>query len=338
MRRTFLILTAGCLLGAACTGASDDAEELRQIAETSRTEPRTFMFVEASEERSYEIRGELDDDLRYRMTLTFEGEGLLEQVVSDDALAVRLLDPERAGAIANTLGHPSVDAALREGRWVIDPSGAPPLLRTDIGVEQELEDPFLEALGSLQFVTRAMSDARQVTEFTLENIEYRPSLDPWVYPDTEAGEVRYDLLRPILPKREDQLQAGQGDVGVGHFRKLSVFAREERIMRVCSLVDIEGHEDFVEARGRGETDSFLIQLERRVLEGDTPTPVREREVLATFSYTDAVEVSLPSEAHTGKLEDFTAALRQAFRGGFLRSEAVDELTACDRGPEETGSG
>ena len=321
------------LIASGCSNVSEDADELRRFVESSRIEPRTFRFVEASELRAYEIEGSVADDLRYRMVLSQDGNPIMEQVVSDDALAVRLLDPDKGGSIANTLGHPTVDQTLRDGGWVVDPSGAPPLLRTDIGLEQELSDPFQEALAALRFVVRSMSDARQVKEFTLEDIEYRPSLDPWVYPDEEAGEVRYDLVRPILPKREDQLQAGQGDVGAGHFRKLSAFVRDEHVMRVCSTVDVRGHEDFVEAHKRRETDTFQIQLEQRVLDGATPTPIREREVLATFDYPDEVDVGLPSDAHTGKLTDFKAALDQAFKGGFLLTQTVEEPTLCDRAPD-----
>src|SRR4029078_980266 len=126
--------------------------------------------------------------------------------------AVRFLDPAFGSQIAASLGHPTVDAALRAGKWVVDPSGAPPLFRRTTGSTTTaatgptaiVADPFQDTREALQTVRGYLGESRAVKECSIDDIEYRPQQDPWRSPAKSRGEVRYDFVRPVLPKTEGQ--------------------------------------------------------------------------------------------------------------------------------------
>ena len=158
--------------------------------------------------------------------------------------------------LANELGHPTVDKALREGEWVVDPSGAPALFRKLAGQRGVSSgDPFRDSREAMRVIARLHEPtSRGVKEFSPEDIEYRPQYDPWRYPDVQNEEVRYDLLRPAAP------EVGSADRSVARRvtrpRSASSARRrssckDNRVEEVCSVVDIEGHEDIVRLKREG---------------------------------------------------------------------------------------
>lgn len=319
------------MLGA-CSNPNEAADELRSFVTRSAREPRVYEFRSASAEQVYTVRATVEDELRYGMVLSQGGRDLLDYIVHDDALAVRVRDAEFAGRIANVLGDPVVDSALREGRWVIDPSGAPPLIRTEAASAVQA-DPFEEAQGSVRFITQAMGQASEVKEFTLEDIEYRSALDPWRYPGDD-GEARYDLIRPALPTSEAATLGAQGDIGPAQFRKTSVFVEDERISEICSLVDVQGHEEFLDLRRRGdESNPFVAALRERIERKQTAVPIEERYVHVDIDYPDQTSVALPADATVGKLETFMTALEGAFGAGLLRPSGRPDTDDCRRPAE-----
>jgi hypothetical protein len=333
MRRLAGFLALVALAFSACSDPNEDADRLRSFVRASEREPRTLVVQSVTEDQEYTVRAQVEDELRYSMQLGSGGRDLLEYVVRDDAVAVRLLDPSFGSRVANVLGDPVVDSALKAGRWVLDPSGAPPLIQTDVVAGGETSgDPFRDAQGVLRYVDQAMGQAREVKEFTLEDIEYRSALDPWRYPEEDEGEVRYDLIRPFLPTSEAATVGAQGDIGPAQFRKAVVFVERRRVREVCSLVDIKGHEEFVELREQGlDSNPFLANLLRRIERGETANPIQERYLHAEIDYPGRVSVQIPADAVTGKLETFLTALRGGFEAGILRPSGRPDTSDCRRG-------
>lgn len=312
------------LLGAAlftltsCGRLEDDAEELRSFLSRSEVGAQSFTFVEAAKDRWFAVRGAIQDDLRYRLILAGPKGDLAEMIFYDDALAVRLLDPAAFTASGATFGHPNTTGALMAGRWVTDPAGAPAIgqPRTQQNARAPI-DPLERGVAALRTVRTQMGDSRTVREFNLESIDYRPSEDPWSYPNEEAGEKRFDLLRPLLPTREDQAQQGQIRIGESMFRKVSVYTKAGRVYRICEMVDVLGHEEFKRMEENNTRNQYLEDVRKQVLEGRTEVPVRERSVYATVAYPPKVTVTLPRGALIARLGDFLSGLRAAFTKGLI---------------------
>lgn len=338
MKRFWLLLVVTCLLLTACQRV-DYPSIVRNRVTSSGSESRSFTYTTVGKADAYTVDGRVEDDLRYSMILSHEGRPLMDYVVRDDALSVRLRDPEFGTRLANTLGDPVIDAALRQGRWVTDPAGAPPLIRTTAGSAGDLTgDPFQDARDHFRFVLTALAASRDVRIFTLDDVEYRSQLDPWEYPDEEEGQVRYDLMRPLLPTSEASsgLQGAQGSVGPAQFRKTSVFVQEGSVQRICSLIDVQGHEEFIALRQRGlNSNPYLRDLLEQIEKGTSAVPIEPRYIVADVAYPRRVSVEPPPDGVTGKLETFITALKQGVTGGALQPSRRPDLSECRRRQTET---
>ena len=334
MRRACAALFLAVLVCTSCSKSNEDAVELDNFIARSELAPRAFDYRALGVNDSYDIRGQIADDLRYKMLLSHEGRALVQYIVYDDALAVRLPDPAFGKKLANELGHPTVDKALREGEWVVDPSGAPALFRKLAGQRGVSSgDPFRDSREAMRVIADYTANARGVKEFSPEDIEYRPQYDPWRYPDTQNEEVRYDLLRQPLPKSEAQTLGGQtGDAAqIGQFRKTSVFIRDNHVREVCSVVDIEGHEDIVRLKEKGlKSNPFLAGLLGLIARNETSVPIVPRTTITTLSYPDSVSIALPKDAVRGKLETFLSAFQQGVTAGALKPSRGASIGDCLR--------
>lgn len=334
MRRAVAGLFLAALVLTSCGNQDEDSEELKRFVRRSELTPRTFEYKALGVNDAYEIRGEIADDLRYKMALSHGGRLVLQYVVHDDALAIRLADPSFGKKLANELGHPTVDAALRAGRWVVDPSGAPALYRRDAGQRGvSTGDPFRDSREAMRVIDLYTTESRGVREFSPEDLEYRPQYDPWRYPNTQSDEVRYDLLRQPLPKSEAQQVGGtQGDAAqIAQFRKTSIFVQNERVQEVCSVVDIEGHEDIQRLRERGlDSNPFLAGLIRVIQRKETSVPIEPRTTVTTLTYSDQVDIALPGDAVRGKLESFLSAFQQGVTAGALKPSRSASIEECRR--------
>jgi hypothetical protein len=317
-----------------CGKINEDAVELKGFVSRSELVPRVFDYQALGANDAYDVRGEIADDLRFKMVLSHEGRTLVQYIAYDDALAIRLPDPTFGKKLANELGHPTVDRALREGKWVVDPSGAPALFRKLAGQRGVSSgDPFRDSREAMRVIADYMTDARGVKEFSPDDIEYRPQYDPWRYPDTQRSEVRYDLLRQPLPKSEAQTLGGQtGDAAqIGQFRKTSVFIRDNHVQEVCSVVDIEGHEDIVRLKEKGlKSNPFLAGLLALIARKETAVPIEPRTTITTLTYRDNVSISLPKDAVRGKLETFLSAFQQGVTAGALKPSKGASINDCRR--------
>jgi hypothetical protein len=329
-----LVVVLGLLASVAC-GAKNDIEVLNRGVRSSDTRAREFRYHSVTENQDVAVRGKVEDELRYAMVMSSGGKDLVDYVVRDDAIGVRLRDPSFGKRLANTLGDGVVDAALKSGEWVVDPSGAPPLIRPEVAQGADLfGDPFRDAYEIFRYVKTSVSQARDVKLFSLEDIEYRSSQDPWRYP-TNDSEARYDLVRPRLPTSEGQTIGSRGDIGPNVFRKMSVFLKADKVEQLCSLVDIEGHEKIKELREKGlSSNPFLANLLKRVENKETSTPIEERYLVTDFTYPNTVEVKLPTQRTVGKLETFITALQKGIEAGALRPRTAADTSECKRPPSE----
>lgn len=339
MKRLGAVLLAVCFIATGCNEV-DYPAIVRSRVNKAGNLVRSFSYQTVAKGQAYTVAGRVEDDLRYAMVLSFRGEPLVDYVVRDDSLSVRLRDAAFGGRLANTLGDPVVDAALKEGRWVTDPSGAPGLIRTNTGgTKDSTGDPFQDARDVLDFVIETLASARDVRLFTLDDVEYRSQLDPWQYPDKDRGEERFDFRRPFLPISEARATTGQGgqsSVGPAQFRKMSVFVLKGRVDRVCSLIDIEGHEEFLALRERGlNSNPYLRDLLEEIRKGTTPVPIERRYTVTEITYPPEINVEVPGDAITGKLEAFQSALKQGVESGVLQPTGRVDQSDCRRRDTET---
>jgi hypothetical protein len=131
-----------------------------------------------------------------------------------------------------------VPGALAAGQWVVDAFGAPSTLPSDLASLRSGDDPVLSAVTVFRQLDRIMGDARSVHRFDPESLSYRPKEDPFPHPDRDAGELRYDADRPPLPRPGAGGAASRVLPGPQHFRKLAIYVRRGRVVRILERVDI----------------------------------------------------------------------------------------------------
>ena len=262
----------------ACNGATDAEKRLREALRNTEKLSNTFLYTETVHDKAgdheTDVRGLVEDDFRYKARVAEDGKPVLDEVVSDDALAVRFLDPSALGrflrkpaqtkqggsgvggsgnandggqaapdpstAPGTTPGEPSAADLLGTRRWVLDPAGAPAEFAT-AGTDQTLgDDPIADSRQVFAYVDRAINEAVRVVEFNPESLEYRKDEDPFPTPEPHSGVTRYDFQRPNLPKAS---QTGNGSNQVTpdtrHFRKMSVYVKDKRVIKVLEKIDVQ---------------------------------------------------------------------------------------------------
>ncbi len=94
-----LVVTALGLSG--CKGATDAEKRLREALHNTEKLSNTFLYKETVHDKAgdheTDVRGLVEDDFRYKARVAADGKPLLDEVVSDDAIAVRFLDPAAIG-------------------------------------------------------------------------------------------------------------------------------------------------------------------------------------------------------------------------------------------------
>ena len=251
-------LAVGC--GRAEQAALDDVRAA--LRKTSRLSYRYVYDVDLPTFGvNYGIRGIIEDDLRFKTQLTMMGKPGIEEVVSDDTIAMRFFDqaalkvyenPEggrgdtgkRQGEAEEELASDvEVKGALAAGQWVVDPSGAPSLLAGAIDLRALNQDPLYDSLRFLQYVEQALR-SNPVYEFNEDALDYRPQEDPFrdnlpkkLFPGRDVK--RYDFGRPPLPKASDTQAGNQLTPGMEHFRYMAVFVEDGVIIRVDETINLE---------------------------------------------------------------------------------------------------
>jgi hypothetical protein len=273
----------------------------------------------------------VEDDFRYKARVAYDGFPVVDEVVSDDALAVRFVEPNRlpdfvrrpkkkqqggTGVGSSQPTGPSTDdapravdpkvlEALRARRWVLDKAGAPAVF----GAAEESrllgEDPVLDSLDVFAYVEQAIDEARRIFVFNPESLEYRADEDPFPTPKKGSGVTRYDFDRPNLPRAADTAGGNQVTPDTRHFRKMSVYVKGGRVIAVREVVDVESRlEDlseiyetkFPKDRQPAELAVVAVDALNIIRRGQGQDPIRLRSM--SYELDDlgvAVKVDMPGE-------------------------------------------
>lgn len=313
MRRWLIVLLLGALAVSACASGSAQGEDTRIVkGALDRTDQRgrTFIYEDVTDTQEVVVRGEEADDLRYRATVSIDGKEMFEGIVSDDAFALRLIDPAAAQPVidAVTAEDEIVGRALAEGRWAIDYTAAPPIVRQGEGERRTGANPFLDAFYLFQYVDPAIEAAGGITTFNPEGLQYNPQDDPWSE-DAERnledqGIQRYDLLVPPLPSRS-QRGTQQTLPSLRHFRKMVFYLKGRVVVEMKEQIDISDRREFRRAE-QGRAAEFYEQLRDAALAGFTQEPIRERRM--AYEVESFGDVSVTSPEDTAEVGSLTAAL------------------------------
>lgn len=307
---SLLILVAG----SGCESTLEDEQKLLRAIEATRLEPREFEFSFEGPEEGFNVTGAFQDEFRYRASLATDGAPVMEQIISDDALAIRVTAPDQVPWIQipplESSAGPTLDA-LRAGTWVTDPAGAPPLGSEARPDDEESAgllgvDPLQEGLDILVYVRNAVRQAASVKEFEEDDLQptYQPSEDHFPKPDDNLGVRRYDLRRLTLPRR---LQTGTRDPGPrpAHFRKMAVYVRNNRVVEVREEIDFESHPDMKEAK-RTRRSKYLLDVLQQLREGKTQEKVVASRFTLKINLNEELQIEAPAEGLVSNLRIFLA--------------------------------
>ena len=268
-RRLLALVVAPLLLVplAACGEREELKEEvLAALQETKRdsfrfqyedARPETFSAIEQTVNPAVKINvsGLVEDDFRFKARVDFDGQDGFDEVVSDDTLAMRFIDPGRLNPLINKEkvaeennptdlgGAPSL-TVLQSRRWVLDPTGAPAVAAGSTSITNLGKDPVLDAVTVLSYVETAIAEAQSVERYDPEDISpaYSSSEETFPKPENGSGVVRYDLRRPKLPPPGQQIvnTQGSGRPQTNHFRRMAVYVKDGRIVQVREAIDVRG--------------------------------------------------------------------------------------------------
>jgi hypothetical protein len=245
--------------GASCGRRQTDTDALRVILTRSALLSRSFVYEEKTPQNAIVVQGAVADDFRYKALVSLDGQPAFDEVVTDDAVADRVLDPRgfsmfsRQGPAKGTpppslnpdttstapAGELSPVDALRARQWVVDPVGAPSLLPSATDKHTLGSDPIYDSLNVFHYVEDAIHISAGVVKFSPESLTYKPQEDPFPKPAKGSGVIRYDIARRPLPRPSTTGAGGNQEVpDVNHFRKMSVYVKDGVIIQVREDVDV----------------------------------------------------------------------------------------------------
>lgn len=304
MRRLFVGFVLLSLVAAAC-GKGGRVELLRTVnrsIDRTRTTPHAFVYTEhlLDSNRTIQINGEMQDDFRSSATMSINGKPVLQQVVSDDALAMRVLDKDAVKPFMTAVKRQSDYAAkaLNDGKWVIDHQGAPPLVapKTTASTIAIGADPLIDASTYVyQYLHAAIDQAGAMGEFNPDAIEYNPLDDPFKEDVgkhlRQNGIRRFDTVLVPLPGPAPR---GTPQVlpSTFHFRKMAFYLRGSRLLEVKEQIKITDRPEFRRAEN-GRAAQFFLKLEAAALAGKTRDVIRQRDLDVVLTPNNDM-VALPS--------------------------------------------
>ena len=260
-RRIALVLCAVVALTAACSEETTGTKEVRAAINATRLDPHRFSYAVLSPESSYQVQGLVEDDFRYKARLLTDSAPVLDEVVNDDAIAVRFAQPALLGSFIDDsqrdvakletgLNGVTVLDVLKAKRWVLDPSGAPSLTDASRTLRNQGKDPIFDALGVFDYVEQAMAESVDVNKWSADDLNpaYRATEDVFPQPSEESGVKRFDLRRPFLPPVGSSTgSSADSFLATKHFRKMAIYVKDNRIIRVMERVELTGKaaDDFV---------------------------------------------------------------------------------------------
>jgi hypothetical protein len=325
-----LVVVVMALATAGCKKERDKKLEVKAAIDRTERLARKFVYVETTRAGRTKVGGIVEDDFRYKAQLVMNGQPVEEEVASDDALALRFLDPEQlphfldparaTAALSNpapltpgesTGASPGVVLqALSTRHWVYDKVGAPQVLGGIGGTQSRAqgEDPVVDALTALEYVRQAVDRAVFVARFSRDSVDpvWKGPEDPFPKPARGSATVRYDLKAPNLPNA--QLTGGTGNQATpetAHFRKLVVYVRNRRVVEVRELIDASRKLHDLIANFKLPKDTTLEQAIGAinvVRKGQGVDAIRLRQMtLQLTDLGDPLRVDLPADAIAGGL-------------------------------------
>ncbi len=328
--RLRLALAFVLVLGAAACGTGP-GEQLRIVRATvdragARAHDYTYVDETLDGKERIVVEGHSYDDLRYEGVVSLNGKQLYEMIVSEDAVALRIIDKAATqSAISRVSKDPLTDKALMDGRWVVDFIGAPPLnivraTRSESSDKSDDSgssgsnapardsnpignDPFFSAADALRYTQRNLIFG--VGEFNPDDIEYNPADDPWRADADrdlrDKGIRRWDYRQPQLPPRAGRGAAQRLPFAI-HFRKMALYVKGERAFEVQEQISVRDRKEFRRAES-GRSARYFIQLRDAALRGAVSSPFRERRMTYTISPFTGGPITLPTNAEKGLLKN-----------------------------------
>jgi hypothetical protein len=249
-----LVVTA--LAGAACTKAATDKDKLLGFLNRTEKLARTFSYEEIAAGHRVDVQGTVRDDFRYSEDATLDGRLAAQQVVYDDARAMRITDlanlqeflvpsapaASSSSASATSAAIAALPPALKAGDWVVDPTGESGIDSSG-AVPTPGANPLTDALVVLEYARLALNQAQGVSLYNPQSETYRPSLDP--FPRPPSGTIRYDLVPPDLPPRQNAGGAAanlgiQNQVpGVPFFRLMAFYVKDGLVRQVRESISLD---------------------------------------------------------------------------------------------------
>lgn len=266
-RLLILIIFSAITLAPACGGVLNDRDELLAAVAATEHKAREFEYSETSADGEFIVKGAFEDDLRYRVLLAENNLSVLDHVVSDDVLAVKLHDPNKVLAELAPVDDPGAVfslEALKRGEWVIDPSGAPPLsTASQEGEGRQGIDPIRDALKIFTYARTAIRESQDVKEWQEDDLfpAYVESEGKgFDGPGKNTGVKRFDLVRVPLPRAIGTTQ--EIAVRPFHFRKMVFYVKDGKVIRIVEEIDFASHVEFERARESASAPDLLELLGR----------------------------------------------------------------------------
>ena len=253
MRKLAVVVVAAVVGGVlpACGTPNQPVKELRAALARTQRLSRQFTYEEVTNDgQKTTVQGVIEDDFRYRARIAVNDKPAFDEVVTDDAIADRFLDPQFITRMARR-GPPPPSAppegaapiaqvrdALTTGNWVVDPGGAPTLVAGASSVRRTLgDDPIFDAQTVFDYVTR-VARVMPVRKFNKDALDYKPKEDPFPKPTKASGVLRYDVIRFPVPRPSDTGSGTQQLPSEVHFRKLAVYVKKGLVIRVLEDMDV----------------------------------------------------------------------------------------------------
>ncbi|HUP87544.1 MAG TPA: hypothetical protein VM143_17965 [Acidimicrobiales bacterium] len=266
MRRVSL-LAASVVIAASFPGCGS-REELRDdvLAALHRTEQQPYRFVYLDDRSpnvvptgspalpDAEVQGLVEDDFRFKARVSLNKATAFDEVVQDDLLAVRFLEPGRLGVLVNKEKLAAADTktdldgvdsltVLQSRRWVVDATAAPIVTVGRVREETLGQDPVLDAITALTYVEEAVRSAQDVERYSPDDVTpaYSRTEDTFPKPKSGSGVVRYDLRRPKLPPPGGNEATGEaGRPATRHFRRMAIYVKDGQVVQVREAIDVKG--------------------------------------------------------------------------------------------------
>lgn len=323
MRRRLAVLVAAFALASlfsACGDEDQNDEILRNALRRTERLARRYTYTDEANGQLVTVQGVVDDDFRHAERVMINDQPALDQVVTDDALALRFLATELVprfvgpkGGVVDVPGGPKavpVTDVLGTRRWVIDKAGAPAVLGRRVRADGA--DPVFDALTTLRYVEESIGFAQFVRVFNAEALDYKPAEDP--FPEPKDGQKRYDLQRPPLPRTEAGGAGGganQAVPGLHHFRRMAVYIEDGLVREVREVIDVQTRlRELARVYGvkfpdRPQSELAAIAVDSinalRIGQGDDPIRVRAM-VLRLADLGVRQPVDLPADAIAGTID------------------------------------